>query len=449
MAPASRRHSEPLIFERLPAAGRALGSLPDVARQSLRHRQFSGSRALTRNLLALANGSITAEAFGWAGHAESTKLVFDQVAERGRWLTRTTPLPWAGLLVSEQTRQFYAYKDIADRFLPHVFGAFRCGLEDHLPLNLVNDWDLNSEALQRYAVLVLANAAALSDAQVDAVREYVRGGGGLVATGETSLFDEIGRPRRDFALADVLGVSYQGRPKSAQKRPELDANFAITVDEAYWKQRTGVATLTWSNHPLVGDPTLRQLVPHNSVTFRGPLVRVNEPKEADSVAVRMIPEGTSASLPATIVRTFGKGRVVYFAAGVDAALWSYAYPYQRRLLVRALEWAARLSAPISVKAPMCVQATYFRQTDKDGQRMVVHLFNGLNTTANHGLPSMDVPLREEVVPIHNIEVRFARDVPKSFHLEPGNRPLRVRQEGATLVVEVARLDVHAMVVGEY
>ena len=31
--------------------------------------------------------------------------------------------PWAALLVSEQTRQFHAYKDIAERFLPHVFGA--------------------------------------------------------------------------------------------------------------------------------------------------------------------------------------------------------------------------------------------------------------------------------------------------------------------------------------
>ena len=50
----------------------------------------------------------------------------------------------------------------------------------------------------------------------------------------------------------------------------------------------------------------------------------------------MKPEGSNQSLPAGLVRTFGKGRVVYLAAGIDAALWSYAYPYQRRLLARAV-----------------------------------------------------------------------------------------------------------------
>ena len=50
---------------------------------------------------------------------------------------------------------------------------------------------------------------------------------------------------------------------------------------------------------------------------------------------------------------------------------------------------------------MCVHSTVMRQT-KDGERLVVHLFNDLNTTAHHALPNDDVPLREEIVPIHDI-----------------------------------------------
>ena len=49
-------------------------------------------------------------------------------------------------------------------------------------------------------------------------------------------------------------------------------------------------------------------------------------------------------------------------------MWSYAYPYQRRLLARAVEFVARTPAPIFVQAPLCVQATYFVQTDKTGRR---------------------------------------------------------------------------------
>jgi hypothetical protein len=299
-------------------------------------------------------------------------------------------------------------------------------------------------------VLVLANAAALSDSQVEAVRVYVKGGGGLVATGETSLCDELGRPRTDFALADVFGVSYQGRPKDPIKRPELDANFTISLDDHYWKQRTGVATLTWTDHPLLRDRRLEELVPGKRTIFRGPLLRVSKPKNPGAVVMWMTPEGNDKPyLPAAVVRSYGKGRVVYLAAAVDAAMWSYAYPYQRRLMARALEWAASKPAPVSVAAPMCVQATYFKQSEKDGRRLIVHLFNGMNTTANHGKPGLDVPLREEVIPIHGIQIRFTDKAPKSFHLEPGNRPVQVRREGNAAVVTLPPLEIHAMLVGEF
>ncbi|HZT81757.1 MAG TPA: hypothetical protein VFA26_16140 [Gemmataceae bacterium] len=409
---------------------------------------FPAHERLTRCLLAVSQGNVLAESFGWPGHDVAAD--FREVARRERYLPRAEPLPWAALLVSEQTRQFCAYKDIAERFLPHVFGPFRAAAEEHLPLTLINDWDVTARDLSRHAVVVLANAAALSDAQAAAVREYVRNGGGLVATAETSLCDELGRPRRDFALADLFGVSYHGWPKAPQKRPARDKNFTVALDENYWKQRSGVAVLTWGDHALVQDARLGQLVPGRSVQFRGPLVAVSEPKRTDEVAVRMKPEGwAKAPLPAAVLRSFGKGRVAYLAAAVDAALWSYAYPYQRRLLARAIEWAAGGPAPVTVKAPMCVQATYFVQSAKEGRRLVVHLFNGVNTTANHGLPAADVPLREEVVPVHGIEVVFRKGAPKRFRWEPAGREVEARKDGQATVVPVPPLEIHAMLVGEH
>jgi hypothetical protein len=410
---------------------------------------FPRHERLTRSLLALTHGSVAAYSFGWTGHGDSTRDVLREVARREKWLTHTRAVPWAALLVSEQTRQFYAYENIADRFLPHIFGVFRAAQEEHLPLTLINDWDLNREELGRYQVLVLANAAALSDAQADAVREFVRAGGGLVVTGETSLFDELGRPRHDFALADLLGVSYRGRPRAPEKRAALDPNFAVTVDEDYWKQRVGVARLTWADHPLLRDARLEELVPTGSVTFRGPLVWVSEPADAAEVCWRMTPEGWDrAPLPGAVCRQVDKGRVVYLASGVDAALWSYSYPYQRRLLARALAWAAAQGPPVTVSAPLCVDATYWTQAAGDGRRLVVHLFNGLNTAAGHGLPAAEVPLREEAVAVPGIRVRFERDVPARVHLEPAGQDLPLRHEGSAAYVEVPPLEVHALIVGE-
>lgn len=409
---------------------------------------FPRHERLVRALEVVTHGGQPPQAVWLPDGGESMAAVFDEVDRRAAWLVDARPAPWAALLVSEQTRQFHAFEDIAERFLPHVLGVFRAAMEEHLPLDLVNDWDLTPERLSRYRVLILPGAAALSDAQVEAVRRFVEGGGGLVATGETSLCDELGRPRDDLALADVLGVSYRGRPESAVERPELDANFAVALDESYWREREGVARLGWGDHPLWRDEALERLVPPRSAVFKGPLVAV-EPREPGEVAAWFAMEGRAEPRrPAVVAREFGRGRVVYLAAGLDAALWSYAYPYQRRMLVRAIATAAREPSRVAVEAPMCVQATYYEQPAAGGTRTVVHLFNDLNTTGGHGLPRADVPLREESVPIAGIAVRFRGEPPGRVHVEPGGIDLEPRREGGSVVYEVPPLEVHALIVAE-
>ena len=62
-----------------------------------------------------------------------------------------------------------------------------------------------------YKVLVLSDVACMSDEQADAITRFVEKGGGLLATGATSLYDERYRTRKDFALTEVFGV-HHGEP---------------------------------------------------------------------------------------------------------------------------------------------------------------------------------------------------------------------------------------------
>jgi hypothetical protein len=417
---------------------------------------FPAHERLVRAMLVLTHGSITAHSVGWPGGVEGASSVFAETQRREPWLTHCRPLPWAAILVSEQTRQFYAYRDIAERFLPHVFGAYRVGLEEHLPVSLINDWDVTPDMLARYRVVILPNAAALSDAQVVAVRQFVQCGGGLVATTETSLCDELGRPRRDFALADVFGVSFRGRPQGAAGRTPIDANFAIALDDNYWQQRVGAATLAWDRHPLVDDEGLRSLVPGGSVRFKGPQVLVTAPQDPGELAVRLLPDGPGGvpdagiSLPGVVVRRVGQGRMVYFAAALDAAQWSYGYPYQRILLARAIQWAAGGLPPIRVQAPRCVQTTFYERTPPQGpKQLVIHLLNNVNTTADHGQPASDVPLREETIPIHGLRLSLSGPAPRRFHVEPGGIEPTLRREADLTVIDLPPLELHAMLVGEW
>jgi hypothetical protein len=74
---------------------------------------------------------------------------------------------------------------------------------------IVYEMMLDRYDLSRYEVLLANDVRFVSDAVCEKIREFVRKGGTLIATGQTSLFTEQWEPRGDYALADLFGVSCQ------------------------------------------------------------------------------------------------------------------------------------------------------------------------------------------------------------------------------------------------
>ena len=297
-------------------------------------------------------------------------------------------------------------------------------------------------------MLILPNTACLDDAQVAAVEQFVRNGGGLVASLDTSLFDEFGSARENFALAKVFGVTCRGLPTQSAKKEEIDINFAKSIGPDYWEKRKDIFDFRQDTASFLNQGKMKTYVADQSVTFKGAAVRVGL-KGAKSIGTLSARTAGAEAMPAVVTHTHGKGRVVYLAAGFDSAHYLYAYPYQRLILAHAVRWAASAPQPVVVEAPMCVHSTLMRQTRGKTQRLIVHLFSDLNTTAFHALPNDDVPLREEVVPIHDIRVTFSNDYRfRSIRLEPEGIALKMEKTASGTSVIVPRLDVHSMVVGE-
>ncbi len=237
----------------------------------------------------------------------------------------------------------------------------------------------------------------------------------------------------------------------AANRAAIDENFARSIGPDYWEKRRGVFDFVQGPASPFQDARLTQYVGAEAVTFKGPAVKVEVADPSSKVLGTLQSKAMTASRsrPAIVARTHGKGRVVYLAAGFDASYYLYSYPYQRLILSEAIRWAASAPPDVEVRAPLCVQATVMRQT-QHGERLVVHLFNDVNTTAFHAKPDEDVPLREEVLPIHDITLTFAPGLKiRRFHVEPDGQILEPKTdaEGRANVV-VPRLDVHAMVVAE-
>jgi beta-galactosidase GanA len=63
-------------------------------------------------------------------------------------------------------------------------------VEHSIPFEMINDQLLDEEHLHGFKLLILPNIAALSDEQCRHLKKFVEKGGSLVATYETSLYNE-------------------------------------------------------------------------------------------------------------------------------------------------------------------------------------------------------------------------------------------------------------------
>ncbi len=411
---------------------------------------FPAQEMLRRVLLTSTYGSHPALSRGWRNLREAAREVLAEADRRRPWLGHKGPEPWAGLVMSDDTRVFYGRSSgfVEERYLAHVLGAFRTAVEEHIPTTVLNDWNLNDADLAGYRVLVLPNMACVSEEQAAALRRFVERGGGLVATVDTSQRDLLGEPREDFLLADLLGVHYRGPAAGGGASDDaLDVNFLKATDAAYWAEHKGIFDLAPGAHEILASPRLEEYLGGQSVTFKGTATRVELVEGATAVATITSREPNATPIPAVVARDYGAGRVVYLAAGLDSAYYLYPYPYQRLILAQAIRWAAGGPQPVEVAAPMCVHSTVFRQR-LEGERLVVHLYSDLNSAADHAKPEDDVPLREEVIPIHEIGVVFRGYRIGRIHLEPEGLDLAPTVEGDGIRVTVPRLELHSMVVAE-
>ena len=96
-----------------------------------------------------------------------------------------------------------------------TLGLYQALIEARIPFEMVHDRLLDPGHLAPFKTLILPNIAALSDAQVPQLARLRRRGGGLVATHETSLYDEWGVRRARLRPGGSLRRHVRGAPAGA------------------------------------------------------------------------------------------------------------------------------------------------------------------------------------------------------------------------------------------
>jgi len=293
----------------------------------------------------------------------------------------------------------------------------------------VHDELLDSDHVSQFRTLILPNIACLSDEQCRQITAFVRNGGGIVATLETSLYNERGERRSDFGLASLFGASFAGRVEG----PMLNSYLNLQKDPS-------------SNvHPLLaGIGDTRRIINGTHqvhVTAAGtslPAPLLIEPTYPDLPMEAVYPRANTTHDPGVFLREEGKGRVVYFPGNIDRTFWEVLAGDHALLLRNAVLWASNEPAPLQVEGKGVLDVALWSQKDS----VTAHLVNLTNPMMLKG------PVRE-IIPISKQTVRIrlpksSRGVSKARLLVAG-KEVPFREESGAIVVEVPTIELHEVI----
>ncbi len=345
------------------------------------------------------------------------------------YLHNVRPLARVGLVYSQQTAWFYGGERAREKVEEPALGFYEALVEARIPFEMVHDRCLDAEHLAAFRTLILPNIAALSDAQCGQLREFVRQGGGLVATYETSLCDEWGVRRKEFGLADLFGVRYAGRVEENMR------NSYLSLENG-----TGSSIV----HPLVqGFDDAGRIV--NAVNQ----VDVAPGAENHFVPLRIVPSYPDLPMesvfappgaqhkPGVYRRMEGKGRVIYFPGDIDRTFWQVLDVDHGKLLRNAVAWVTNEEQPVSVEGLGVLDVAVWEQADS----ITVHLVNLTNPMMMKGPVRQIIPIPQQRVSVRIPPGQQVRKV----HLLVAGTEVGHRMAGDRLVLEVPEIGLHEVV----
>jgi len=302
---------------------------------------------------------------------------------------------------------------------PHVeavVSVCKALIDAHIPYGVVTRRNLKD--LSRHQVVVLPNLLMLDGEEADALRAYVRGGGALYASRGMSLVTTDGVRHKDFALSDVLGVTYKG---------ETAEGFTYIAPAAGAEELfPGYST----KYPL-GLPSTQMIVQARSgaeVLGWMVLPYTNPADPSRYASIHSNPPGVLTENPGVVLNQFGAGKALY----VTTDLERYDTCHGTFLaLIRAL------AKPFSFEAdaPKAVEVTVSHQADR--KRFLLSLINFQKELPN--------------IPVEGIRVRLRMDGKSVKHVLtlPAGPETEYQTNGSYVEFSAQKVETFSMLAVDY
>jgi hypothetical protein len=350
-----------------------------------------------------------------------------QWTEKNRsYLTHQQPLARVGMVYSQQTAWYYGDEHAEAKVENYALGWYQALVESRIPFEMVHDQLLEPALLANLKTLILPNVAALSDAQCEQLRAFVRSGGSLIATYETSLYDEQGKRRKSFALADLFGVEWTGETEGPMLNSYLRLEHEALPHHALF---TGL-----EEAPRIINGVSRLDVKPRETFAEVPFTLI--PSYPDLPMEKVYPRTARTDISCLFLRQ-PAGRVAYFPFDIDRTFWEVLCVDHLKLLRNTVLWAHNEVPVVEVEGPGLLDVAVWRNPGS----ITIHLVNLTNPMAMKG------PYRD-FFPIgpHTVKLALPGDLhAKQARLLVADKSIDLSRSGTQLAVRLPSILDHEVV----
>ncbi len=352
--------------------------------------------------------------------------IFVWTEKNRKYLVQGRPIARVAIVYSQRTAWFYGGHEARAKVENYALGWCQALNELRIPFEMVHDELMDAAHLEPYKTLILPNIAVLNEAQCDQLRAFVGKGGSLIATYETSLYDETGAARKNFLLADLFGVDWTGKTQG----PML--NSYIRLEHEALPKSPFFAGL--EDAPRVINGVYRVETTPREPFAETPFTLI--PSYPDLPMEEVFPRQPHTNISCLYLREAG-GRVAYFPFDIDRTFWNVLSGDHLKIMRNTLQWANNETPAVEVEGPGVLDVTAWRNPNS----ITVHLVNLTNPMEMKGPYRTFFPMGPQKVRLRLPELSSAQEA----HLLVAGTTVGIERAGSEVSVTVPSVLDHEVV----
>jgi hypothetical protein len=213
-------------------------------------------------------------------------------------------------------------KELRGNLQDAIYGFYDMLVRSQIPFDVITDLPHSLKSYSKYNCIILPSTGYLPPKVCQALRDFVKTGGNLIAGFDCTLYDSTGKKQSDFVLSDIFGISH-------------DNNYFTIDDWNYFQPDQQSWLFSGINIPLYPAP------------LQGIGLKIHEDAQVlarylEPLPGRYVPL-TLPDKPFIIQNTYGRGECL-FLAGTFGEMYNQYNPNEyRKILTNAVK---KYAAPV-------------------------------------------------------------------------------------------------------